>query len=303
MEHHRISSTLRSLMKSGFNPSLPYGVASFDAGAANQLFSLLSKLSFMPTWVDVDGPAKTLWSQFFPRSKLSNGAFVEGLHALITGTGWSSDLEHKARLLAKKTNILSIAVLDHWVNYESRFVHQGHTCHPDEIWVFDRYAEHIAQKTFPDIPVFLKSNYYLEKEVSKVSLLEEVTSDDILYLLEPVRSCWNRTMPGEFQALDFFLGRMEELNHLKRSDVRLRLHPSEPPNKYDRYFNRNFGPLISLGTQNLTDEISRVKYVAGCQTYAMVIALHAGRTVYSSLPPWAPSCALPHSGIIHLSKT
>ena len=73
-------------------------------------------------------------------------------------------------------------------------------------------------------------------------------------------------------------------------------------NKYDNYLNRKAGPSIQLTTKSLTEEISRVKYVVGCQTFAMVIALRAGRTVYSSLPPWAPPCALPHPEIVHLKN-
>ena len=51
---------------------------------------------------------------------------------------------------------------------------------------------------------------------------------------------------------------------------------------------------------SLSDALSRAKWVAGCQTYAMTLALKAGRIVFGTLPPWAPVCVLPHEGIIHL---
>ena len=53
---------------------------------------------------------------------------------------------------------------------------------------------------------------------------------------------------------------------------------------------------------DLAEAIGRVSYVAGCETYAMVIALAAGRKVVCTLPPWAPECTLPHDGLIHLKK-
>ena len=53
---------------------------------------------------------------------------------------------------------------------------------------------------------------------------------------------------------------------------------------------------------DVCDSISKVGRVAGCNTFPMTLALRAGRMVYCSLPPWAPKCVLPHSGITHLSK-
>ena len=302
MENHRIFSTLPSLMKSRFSPALPYGIAAFDAGAANLIFSLVKKLPSMPVWLDLDGPAKALWSQYFPDMVTPNQPLTKDLSSVITGTGWGSDLEHRARLRARELGVPTIGVLDHWTNYEPRFSRQGNTCLPDEIWVFDRHADYIAHETFPGTPIFLRNNDYIEQEASKIEPLGSVNSNDVLYLLEPVRSYWNRAIPGEFQAFDYFLGQIDKLNPLIIDNIWIRPHPSEQTNKYDKYLNRKTGPSIKLATRSLTEEISRVKYVVGCQTFAMVIALRAGRAVYSSLPPWAPPCTLPHPEIIHLKK-
>jgi hypothetical protein len=38
----------------------------------------------------------------------------------------------------------------------------------------------------------------------------------------------------------------------------------------------------------------------GCESMALVVALAAGREVFSSLPPWAPPCRLPHAGVRRL---
>ena len=85
-------STLPNLIKSQFNPALPYGVAAFDAGAANLIFSLVKRLSSMPVWLYLDGPAKALWSQYFPDIVIPNQPLTKDLSSVITGTGWGSDL-------------------------------------------------------------------------------------------------------------------------------------------------------------------------------------------------------------------
>ena len=68
---------------------------------------------------------------------------------VITGTGWSSDLEHQARKLAFSRNIPSVAVLDHWVNYRERFKRNGTSQLPGELWVSDAEA---ATFGFPNVP-------------------------------------------------------------------------------------------------------------------------------------------------------
>jgi len=41
--------------------------------------------------------------------------------------------------------------------------------------------------------------------------------------------------------------------------------------------------------------------VVGCESFALVVALAAGRRVCSTLPPWAPPCRLPQPGIVRLA--
>ena len=53
---------------------------------------------------------------------------------------------------------------------------------------------------------------------------------------------------------------------------------------------------------SLALSISKAKWVAGCESYALVVALASGRNVYCALPPWAPTCRLPHPGITHLKN-
>ena len=42
--------------------------------------------------------------------------------------------------------------------------------------------------------------------------------------------------------------------------------------------------------------------VVGCETMAMVVALHVGKRVISCIPPRGGICKLPHSGIEHLQN-
>lgn len=221
---------------------------------------------------------------------------------LISGTGWGSDLCHRARCLARQAGIRSIAVIDHWVNYSSRFACAGEIVLPDEIWITDQYAEAIAKRTFPGIPVARLPNLYFENEVRQI-VETSLTDGNLLYVLEPARAEWGRSCPGEFQALDFFVAHLDALGLESGTALRFRPHPSEDPAKYDEWLSAHRGIGARLDTApRLSDSIANAKVVVGMQTFAMVIALAAGRRVVCTLPPWAPPCALPHDNLLHLKN-
>jgi len=282
----------------------PLAVVCHDAGAANLILAWLAaerRADVRPVMV---GPAERLWRERFSEAPLWElEAAINDAAALLSGTGWASDLEHRARAIAKRAGIRSAAVLDHWVNYPERFVRGGKTVRPDEYWVVDKEALALASECFPGAEVRLKPNAYLDEQLARIRPIEAGTPKRVLYVLEPARSDWGRGVPGEFQALDYWLEYFRKLGLPHSVPIRLRPHPSEPPGKYDEWIERNSGFDLEIDDSlDLAEALARASVVAGCQSYAMVVALAAGRKVVCTLPPWAPRCALPQSGVIHLSS-
>lgn len=277
----------------------PLAVACHDAGGANIVFSWLAA-----TAVDfravVKGPAARLWAERFPGAPTvaSVGKAVEGAAALLSGTGWASDLEHEARRVARARGIWSVAVLDHWVNYRERFTRGCERVWPDEFWVTDTYAAEEARRCFPNAIVCLKPNTYLREQLARISATP-AQPQQILYVLEPARSNWARAEAGEFQALDYFMEHRATVG-AQLGSVRLRPHPSDAPDKYGAWLARYQGRAVLDDSAGLAEAISRCGWVAGTESFALVIALEAGRRVVCTLPPWAPACRLPHCGLLHL---
>ena len=292
-------------------PGVPLLVACHDAGAANLIFAWLRQwlesgtLNRSDLLLALEGPAqdiavRTGLSALGRTSSLES--LTDRLGCVLSGTGWQSDWEHRARQLARNRKVHSIAVIDHWVNYPARFIRDNVLCLPDELWVSDEYAERIAMQTFPSLPVYRQPNFYLMREVSKISPLVP-SRGDTLYLLEPTRTTWGRSDEGEFQALDYFIQHRHLITPCPEPRVRLRLHPSEPSDKYHDWIAANGNHAVCVDdAEDLAASISRASVVIGIQTAAMVIALAAGREVYSSLPPWAGEFALPHRGILQLRQ-
>jgi len=289
------------------NLSSPLAVVAHDAGATNLILGWLKNQPDITVRTCLQGPAIALWSATFPNGKNeSMSEALDGAAMLLSGTGWASDLEHEARRMARVLGVFSIGVIDHWVNYRDRFIRNGEEVLPDELLVADEDAQIEAVRCFPGLPVVMLPNRYLEGLVEQINALSsepnERPGSHILYVLEPIRQPWgNNEKPGEFQALDFFLERVGALGLERNPEIRLRSHPSDPPDKYASWMRRHGELNLTIDTsRSLAEAIAWADWVVGYQSFAMVVALYANRRVVSTSPPWAPRCALPQRGIQHL---
>lgn len=276
----------------------PLAVVCHDAGAANLILPWL-KAWGGPVRAHMGGPAAQLWAAYFPGRALQAdlASTLQGAAALLSGTGWASDLEHLARLQAARLKIPNIAVLDHWVNYLPRFERGGVQQWPDEIWVTDAHAQALAQRTFGCLPVRLQPNLYVQEQIARIGPLPG--RHQLLYVLEPVRNEWGRGAPGEFQALDYALCHLHRLAPLSELTLTLRPHPSEPADSYLAFADRHPG-LRFDHSPDVATAISRADIVLGVESFALTLALEAGRRVFSTLPPWAPPLRLPHPDIVQI---
>ena len=191
-------------------------------------------------------------------------------------------------------------MIDHWINYEERFERDGEIVLSDSVWVSDHYAATLAKSIFKNTPVLELPNTYLDNLLTVVT---DVPNDtfNLLYVLEPIRSDWGKGSQGEFQALDFFAKNIRSIVGENRVTVTLRPHPSDPPEKYSHWIKSNSNLNASLDPHNnLNEAISASRWVVGAETFALVIACTAGRSTWTSLPPWAHRCRLPQTGIKHL---
>ena len=285
-------------------------IVACDAGAAEQIFAWLdsSLLKIEMCKFCLKGPAEKSFkakNKNFKSLSLAD-VFIDA-DILLSGTGWSSSLEHDARVIAKKRGITSIAVIDHWANYPERFVRNNLKVLPDIIWVSDTYAYNEANKHFPGIKIIEQKNDYIQSKLSEIlshNIHKEKDVTNILYVLEPIRDNWQgEKTPGEFQALEFFMNSIPKLSFGNKFNIILRPHPSDPENKYDSWLNTLDESNINIDNKSdLASMLAWSDVVVGCETYAMVLALAAGKRVISSLPKHAHKCRLPHNKIEKLNQ-
>lgn len=274
---------------------MPTAVVAHDAGATNLIIAWLKAWGW-PVRACIQGPARKLWERAFPGDPIwhTPTLAMSGCASVVTGTGWASTLEHEARREGRSKGLYVAAVIDHWVNYAQRFERAGETVWPDEFWVADGWAAEIARQTLPPLPIRQFENLYCQAEVARVA--PPPGDGTLLYVLEPVRADWGRGVDGEFQALEYLLANREVLAPKPVRQILLRPHPSDPAGKYDRYLDS----ISHIGldkSSDMAEALSHADLVAGVESFALTLALAAGRTVYSSLPPWAPTLRLPQEGI------
>ncbi len=266
------------------------------------------------------GPAENIFKSKFGRCEIfSLGACLERSTFLISGTGWSSDLEHNARALARRRGIPSVAVLDHWVNYRARFERRKEEVLPDQLWVADAEAQALAQATFPELPVLQLPNHWLTELSQAVACTRtgppQQPARRLLYLLEPIRVHWPggpwEDEPGEVQGLLYWLEQLPKLVEHgwivpqgQLEALVLRPHPSEPAGKYDALI-ANAVPRLPIRldlSHSLAAALAWADTTFGCETQALVAALACGLPAFSTVPPWAPPCRLPQAALHHLSR-
>jgi len=283
-------------------------VVSHDAGAAEIISSLIRQQSFECQYV-LAGPALKIFQRKL--GPVDSQLLQDAIHStdwFLCGTSWQSDLEWQAIAMAREAGKKSVAFLDHWVNYQERFVRGGEMHLPDEIWVGDELAENMARNVFPGLVIRLVENPYfddLKRELAELTKHQDFDpgSLKVLYVCEPLREHalreygnerhWGYT---EEEALRYFLTNLDTLGAPVGCIV-IRPHPSEAVGKYD-WVNEEYDlPIISGGAMTLFEEVAACDVVVGCESMAMVIGLLTGRRVISCIPPGGKPCSLPQQEI------
>jgi hypothetical protein len=287
------------------------GIVAHDAGAANHLIAWIAKGRFIEVNLKLSfhGPAlviaKELLTEFL---ELTIAELVSTCSVLIVGTGWQTDIEFNAVKIARKKSIEIISVLDHWTNYRQRFLHNKVEILPDHLWVVDEYAKAIATIDIASIPLSMMPNDYLESQVELVNSYKIQTSahQKFLFLMEPIRDQWGPLdVAGEVLSFNYFIENIKLLSTQGFIEVIIRPHPSDDEEKYLSLlaYGNEMSVSISLCEKSiLAEQIAWADIVVGCQTYAMVIALYAGKKVISAIPLGRPGCNLPFKSIVKLSN-
>ena len=282
-------------------------IISHDAGGAEILSSWL-KQNKVNYCLSIDGPAINIFKN--KGIEVKNISLEDAINQatwVLCGTSWMSNIENKAIVLSRKYNKKVIVFLDHWINYIERFEFNKTYVFPNEIWVGDEYAFHMASNLFLNkCKVILKNNPYFDeiKDLYKSIQYKDDNRKSILYVCEPIKKhalmkygdqlYWGY---HEDLAIEYFFSNLSKFK-LDNYEIIIRPHPSEEQYTYQWVINKYPEYTIMIGGQNsLVQEIINSRIVVGCSSMAMVIALQLRKKVYSTIPPGRGICTLPFKEI------
>jgi hypothetical protein len=288
-------------------------VVAHDAGGAEILASYVRQNKLECRFV-LEGPAIAVFQR-----KLGTVALCSLTQGLLDatwclcGTSWQSDIEWQAIEIVKAKKIRVVSFIDHWVNYPERFIRAGIQHLPDEIWVGDVYAERIAKEHFSNTLINLVDNPYFidikqEIDIFNGTLIVKKTNEkSILFVSENIsghallkQGDINYFGYTEFDAIKLLLKNLDQVGDTIKTVV-IRPHPSDKSDKYASFLKR-YPELVKISDEpSLVLDIIHADVVVGCESMALVVALAAKRTVYSSLPSHR-QCRLPHKEIIRIKQ-
>jgi RimJ/RimL family protein N-acetyltransferase len=269
-------------IEEGAKPEIPLilksaksiGVAANDAGGAEQLVWLLKALD-LPFVALLQGPA----IEIFLRSGLifrSVDAITDLLRSeiVLTGSGWMTNLENTVIENCRRARVPTVTLLDHWVNYESRFGGDKPT-KPSMIAVTNSRALAIANRAFPNSSVWLLPDAQLTHYVTVVQ--ESVSRSKVLVLFEPNTTISESLKIDSAVKIELLQKALNMNSAMNLNGVILRLHPSQKA--YDQEITTIVAnsPEITLSTnKNLLDDLITSKLVVGFSSYALYLAAHSG---------------------------
>ena len=191
--------------------------------------------------------------------------------AVLTGSALGNSIDKKLCKWALKNNILSISIIDHWINFDKRFLLSNKKIFPDYIFVNDKYAKNLAIKQgLPRSKIVIFGNNYLynlfkkNKKFIHRKHLNKVRKK-ILFISEPITEdafkIGNKIINSEFKCLDLII------KHAPIDwETCVKLHPREKQSKYKNY--RNISKFVK--GKNIIRLVNNYEIIIGINSMLLV---------------------------------
>lgn len=256
------------------------GIVAHDAGGANILNALIKRFNNINFYLLIDGPAVKIFDSNNVHFVDDESVFFERVNFVLLGTG-STSFEKRALRRAKEIGCETAVLLDHFVNFKSRFIYENQIIFPDHCFVCDEYSYEIAKRELaPYKSIYVCENYLVSNMRLEIGSADIHENNNVLYVLENINENWDeKLLPWEVAFKNFY---NNFYLHKNFNSIIARPHPKDDPeiyrnlNSYDEViFDYDSSPIGSLKT---------VSTVVGVESYLLNLAHHCGYGVYTSLP-------------------
>lgn len=259
-----------------------------DPGSANIILSIikkfkLKKINFYFVNFNVKKYFINYKNKFLEYSSLKNLIKINYFDLGVIGTGYPAKYIHLANYL-KIHKVLTIAILDHWLNFLKRFKNGKDTFKPNIIFMTHK-INYPLNSFFADIKILNIKNYYLEEKIQEIKKIKKIKYD-CCYINDPASYIVNKSARKKLiiDSMDSFISFIK--NH-KIKKVLIRPHPKDnifnfkkmikKIAKKNNYMKKN---LIVSKTKNISKDIGSSNAIFGMKSFGLFISLHTKKNVY-----------------------
>lgn len=262
----------------------------------------------------LEGPAKSIFLSVLENIECVDLENAESLFSLYNiqkifcSTSGHTGPEKEALRLGQLFKVETVAVIDHWTNFQERFLYQKNNfiILPQIILYTDNIQLKLLNTFIAEETQLIKiPNYYLEELKQDFdSKTEDQIKSNVLFLDEPLRDDakeMNLVDHGydEYSAFNFFLKNIEKAAS-QFEKIIIRLHPRSAKNKYNEIISKSKFNIQYSTNSNLVDDLITSKATFGCTTMALIVSSYCNVETFSTIPINGISHGLPNEKIKYL---
>lgn len=260
-----------------------------DPGSANIILSIirkfkLKKINFFFTNISIKKIFINYKNKFLEIHSLKDLIKKKYFDIGVIGTGYPPEYISLANYF-KIYQILTFAILDHWLNFLRRFKKNKSIFRPDVILMTHKINYHL-DNFFKDIKIVNIKNYYLEEQVREIKKIKKINYD-CCYISDPASYIVNAKVRKKLikDSIGSFISHIK--NH-KIKKVLIRPHPKDEVSSFKNMIkkivkNKKYrsSNLVISKSKNISKDIGLSNSIFGMKSFGLFIALKAKKRVYS----------------------
>ena len=259
-----------------------------DPGSANVILSIvkkfkLKKINFFFTNFNTKKYFINYKNKFLEIHSLKDLIKKNYFNLAVIGTGYPPKYIHLANYF-KTYKILTVAILDHWLNFLRRFKKNKSLFKPDVILMTHK-INYRLDNFFKNIKIFNIKNYYLEQQIREVKKIKKVKYD-CCYVSDPASYIINAKIRKKLIA-DSMASFIAFIKKRKIKKVLIRPHLKDNLYRFKNMIKRiaknkkyNHDSLVISKSKNISKDIGSSDSIFGMQSFGLFIALKVKKKVY-----------------------
>ena len=260
-----------------------------DPGSANVILSIvkkfkLKKINFYFTNLNIKEYFINYKNKFLEIHSLKDLIKKNYFNLAVIGTGYPPKYIHLANYF-KTYKILTVAILDHWLDFLRRFKKNKFFFKPDVILMTHK-INYRLDNFFTNIKIFNIKNYYLEQQIREVKKIKKVKYD-CCYVSDPATYIVNAKVRKKL-IIDSLTSFIAFIKKRKIKKVLIRPHPKDDLHRFRNMIKRiaknkeyNDDNIVISKSKNISKDIGSSNLIFGMKSFGLFIALKVKKNVYS----------------------